>query len=95
MLETGIRAVLLPREDEAGRLTSVSVLNCTVGESGPLVLRLRRPALDPGQTTCVFAAQGQPVLRELPLLSSDGEEWTAVMPSLKPWSLGTLFVRSV
>ncbi len=97
ILESGIRAVLLPREDEAGRLTSVSVLNCTVGESGPLVLRLRRPALEPGVTSCVFAAQGQPVLRDLPLtrLTPDGEEWCAVMPSLRPWSLGTLFIRSL
>ena len=97
ILESGIRAVLLPREDEAGRLTSVSVLNCTVGESGPLVLRLRRPALDPGVTSCVFAAQGQPVMRDLPLtrLTPDGDEWCAVMPSLRPWSLGTLFIRSL
>ncbi|MBQ3637314.1 MAG: hypothetical protein II953_03040 [Clostridia bacterium] len=101
ILETGVRAVLLPREDPEGRLTSVSVLNCTVGESGPLVLRLRRPALEPGQKTAVFGAQYQPILRDLPItrditldVTRDGEDYIAVMPSLRPWSIGTIFLRT-
>lgn len=91
MLETPIKAALMPREDKEGRLTSVSVVNVTVGESGTMLLRLRRPALAEGQTSVTFCAQTA-APQALPLLR-DGEDFLVTMPSLPAWSVGTVFIR--
>lgn len=86
ILETHAKATLLPREDPDGNLTSVSVLNCSVGQSGSLRLRLRRVA----QTEALFAAQYRPQ-RVIPLVP-DGDGVVAELTSLDPWTVGTLFI---
>ena len=91
ILETGAQAELFPREDGDGRITAVSVLNATVGESGALTLRIRRPALAEGQTTVRFMAQYREAA-ELPV-TLDGDDAKVVLPSLAPYTVGTVFLK--
>ncbi len=87
VLETRAQAELLPRENMEGCLTSVSVLNRTIGQSGPLTLRLRRVK----QTTALFMAQYR--TPQTLTLTPDGVDRIAVLPSLDPWTVGTLFLE--
>lgn len=91
IIETGAQTELYPRENAEGKVTSVSVLNRTVGESGVLTIRVRRPALSEGQTAIRFLAQYHD--EENVGFTRDGEDILVKMPSLKPWTLGTLFIK--
>lgn len=87
ILECRQQAVLLPRENDAMETTSVSVLNCTVGRSIPLCLRIRRPA----GTRFVWMTSGG---EAAPLtIESDGDDVLVTVPPIDPWTLGTLFIR--
>ena len=91
MLDTPAKAALLPRENKDGFLTAVSVANLTIGASGVLKLRLRKPLLSEGQKTVLFASMTTPPCR-LPL-EKDGEDYTVSIPSLDAWSIGTVFIE--
>ena len=91
ILETGVQAQLLPREDKDGFVTSVSVLNRTIGESGPLTLRIRRPFGGAERDTVRFLGQYRQEAH-LPVLR-DGDELLVTLPSLAPWTVGTVFLR--
>ena len=92
MLDTPAKALLLPRENREGKLTSVSVVNLTVGQSGTMQLRMRRPALREGQTSALFCAMTIAPYH-LPL-QRDGEDWIVTLPSIPAWSIGTLFLEA-
>lgn len=87
ILECRQQAVLFPRENASMETTSVSVLNCTVGRSVPLRLRIRRPA---GTRLVWMTADGaiDPLTIE-----SDGDDVLVTVPPIDPWTLGTLFIR--
>jgi len=87
VLESPMQAVLLPRENEEGRVTSVSVVNTTVGETGPLALRIRRPA---GKALTFMSQNSQEVALTY---SKQGDDFIVEMPSLSAWSVGTVFVK--
>lgn len=86
ILESRQQAVLLPREDAAMRTTSVSVLNCTVGVSEPLRLRIRRPA---GERFAFETAEGR--IEGLPF-ERDGSDYLVTAPEIMPWTVGTLWI---
>ncbi len=91
LLETGVQAHLMPREDKDGNVTSVSVLNRTIGESGTLSLRIRRPFGGKERQTVRFMGQHR-IEAHLPV-SWDGDDLLVTLPSLAPWTVGTVFLR--
>jgi hypothetical protein len=90
ILDTPAKIQLLPREDTEGHVSSVSMVNLTVGASGVLCLRLRNPALKQGQTTVLFCSMTEPP-RHLPLMR-EGDDFLVSVPSLDAWSIGTVFI---
>lgn len=85
-LETPWQAIVLPREDGEGKTAAVSIVNCTIGESDPLTIRIRRPA---GSRFLWQTPTGEPT--EL-TAKQDGEDAIVVAPPMQPWSVGTIFV---
>ncbi|MCR4906078.1 MAG: DUF1929 domain-containing protein [Clostridiales bacterium] len=84
---TPIQACLQARVDAAGRLKQASVTNVTVGDSGPLTLRIRKPA----GTHAFWMGQYVP-LEELTVTpGSDPDTVEVTVPNMKAWSVGTVF----
>ena len=85
------RAVrILPRTDDEGRLDSVTLLNCSIGETDELTLKVRRPVgavaefwvpreSRDGGTSLVCVPSGR-----------EGE-FVVRLPSLRGWQIGTVF----
>ena len=86
ILETPYPSLVLPREDAEGKTRSVSVVNTTVGESGSLLLRIRRPS---GRTFIFMDGKRRAALRAV----YDGGDALVTMPSVNPWSAATVFVE--
>ncbi|MBR4184155.1 MAG: hypothetical protein IKQ87_00185, partial [Clostridia bacterium] len=86
-LVTPIQACLQARVDAAGRLKQASVTNVTVGDSGPLTLRIFRPA----GSRAFFMGQYAPLeaLTVTPGTYPGTVEVT--VPNVKAWSVGTVF----
>lgn len=86
-LDTIIQAALLPRRDKNGKVKCVSVVNCTVGESGEIKLKIRKPAGE----DFYFMSQynGEAKLD----FEKNGDEYTVTVPSINAWSVGTVFVQ--
>ena len=78
----GFSALVLPRVYRDGKLASVSVVNCTPGESGEYRLRVAAPA---GTTARYLAQYGKEAT------VSVGAGGIVLMPSLSGWNVGTLF----
>lgn len=87
LLETAQQAILLPRETLDGKTAGVSVVNCTIGQSDPLQLRIRRPA---GSRFVVMSADE--TVENLPC-ERDGEDCLITIPPVRPWSVATLFIE--
>jgi len=87
ILESWQQAVVFPRENSAMQTTSVSLLNCTIGDTETLTLRVRRPA---GTSLSWMTAESavEPLA-----VQSDGDELVVTVPALRPWTVGTLFLR--
>ncbi|MGI6248227.1 MAG: hypothetical protein ACOYJX_02295 [Acutalibacteraceae bacterium] len=85
ILDSYQQAVLLPRENGAHQTTSVSVLNCTIGKTEELTLRIRNPL---GTDFSFMSAATASV--KLPF-SKDGEDFLVKLPPLEPWTVGTVF----
>ena len=87
------RAVrILPRTDAEGRLDSVTLLNCSIGETDGLTLRVRHPvqAVAEFWTPRVDRERG----KTLDCVPSGREgEWIVRIPSLQGWQIGTVFFR--
>ena len=86
-LLTAVQAVLLPRKNQDGKTVCVSITNCTIGESGELKLLIRNPVGE----KFVFMSQydGEKILD----FEKDGEAYILNIPSLHPWSVGTVFIE--
>ena len=62
------------------------MLNRTVGDSGAITLRIRRPA---GETVTFMTA----LCDEMPLpFAKDGEEILVDIPNIRGWDVGTVFI---
>lgn len=85
--ETPWQAIVLPRADEQGRTAAVSIVNCTIGRSDPLTVRIRKPA---GSRFLWQTPTGDPT--EL-TAQPDGEDAIVIAPPMQPWSVGTVFVE--
>lgn len=84
ILETGLPAMLLARENSGGQIKCVSIVNMTVGESGTLKLRIRRPASEKFR---FMSMNGEAV----PSFVRDGSDYIVDVPSIAGWSVGTVF----
>lgn len=80
-----LQASVLPRSDKDGNTLCVSVINCTVGESGPLSLHIRAPKVE----RFTFMAQ-RGVCAECEWEKTD-DGYLVTTPSLAAWTVGTVF----
>ncbi len=86
-LITPFPAVLMPRKhNETGKTVSVSLTNCTVGESGELKLLIRNPAGE--NFTFMSQYNGEKKLS----FEKQGDDYIVTVPSINPWSVATVFV---
>ena len=83
-----VQAVLSPRKDKDGKVTVVSITNCTIGESGELELFVRNPASE--NFTFMSQYNGEKKLD----FTKDGDDYIIKVPSINPWSVGTVFINS-
>lgn len=78
---------ILPRVLPGGRLDSVTLLNLSIGDTGPLSVRLRNPAGG------VASWQGPGDAAPLPVSArGGGGEMSVALDNLGPWEIGTLFI---
>ncbi len=82
-----VQAVLLPRKDEAGKTVCVSVVNCTIGESGDIKLRIRNPKGENFSFMSQYNGEAELAF------TKDGDDYIVTMPSLNAWSTGTVFIK--
>ncbi len=85
-LITPMPAMLLPRKDEKGRVACISLVNCTVGESGELELLVRNPAAE--RFTLISQHNGTHALA----FRRKGDDYIVTLPSISAWSVATVFV---
>ena len=85
-LLTPVQAVLNPRKKD-GKVCCVSITNCTIGKSGEMELLIREPLGE----SFFFMSQynGECELS----YEKRGDDYIVKVPSLEPWSVGTVFVR--
>ncbi|MBR0505744.1 MAG: hypothetical protein IJJ84_10100 [Kiritimatiellae bacterium] len=90
---------ILPRVDAAGRLACVTLLNCSIGETDALTLRVRNPILPYAELVVPRAAPVklacEPIDRPAtpaggPRLSRPAE-WKVTLPSFAAWQIGVVF----
>ena len=86
-LVTPMQAVLLPRKNDDGKTVCVSVTNCTIGESGEFKLLIRNPIGE--HFTFMSQYDGEAELS----YEKIGDDYLLTVPSLHPWSVGTVFVH--
>ena len=84
---TPIQALLQSRVDGAGRLKQASVTNATVGDSGPLTVRIFKPAGEHAFYMGQYAPREELTIH--PGTYPDTVEVT--VPNVKAWSVGTIF----
>lgn len=85
-LLTPMQAVLLPRKNSDGKTVCVSVTNCTIGESGEIRLLIRNPNGE--HFTFMSQYDGEKALS----YEKIGKDYLLTVPSLHPWSVGTVFI---
>ena len=76
---------ILPRVDAEERLVSVTLLNCSVGETGELKVRVRGPN---GGTAWWQTPKGP---RQKLAVAASGAEKIVTVPSIPGWQIGTVF----
>jgi len=84
---TSMPAVLYPRVNAAGETAAVSVVNMTVGKSGSIAVRIRRPA------GCRYTYMSQHNGAGECEIRSDGDGVIAVIPDVDAYSVATIFVE--
>ena len=77
---------ILPRVDEAGRTDSVTLLNCSIGESDAIVIKVRNPR---GRTAYWHRPKGR--TRVDGTFDAARNEFVCTLPALPGWQPGTLF----
>lgn len=80
-----VQSTIHPRTDKDGNTVSVSIINCTVGESGPLTFHIRHPKAE----HFTFMAQ-RGVKAECSFEKTD-DGYLVTTPSLAAWTVGTVF----
>lgn len=85
-LLTPIQACVLPYENKNGDCAAVSIINCTVGDSGEMHLAVKSPAAE----RFTFMSQNS---EEIPLtaVKISDDAYDVTVPSLRGWSVGTVF----
>ena len=78
---------ILPRVDAAGRLACVTLLNCSIGETDALTLRVRNPVMPYAELVVPRAA---PVKLACEPTGRPGE-WKVALPSFAAWQIGVVF----
>ena len=88
MLLTPIQAIVLPRVTKDGRLAACSVTNCTVADSGALTIQLHAPVGRHATYMGQYIPETEVELQEI------GDDlYEAILPNVRPWSVGTLFLQ--
>ena len=80
-------AVLLPRKNDDGKTVCVSVINCTIGKSGELELLIRNPKSESFRFMSQYNGECDPDFEKR------GDDYIVKIPSLEPWSVGTVFIK--
>lgn len=86
-LLTPVPCVLMPRRRQDGRVSAVSVLNCTVGKSGEMELLVRDPV---GEKFTFMSQYNGSCKVEF---EKRGEDYILRVPSIDAWSVGTVFAQ--
>ena len=85
-LLTPLQACIYPVADDNRKCIAVSVVNCTVGDSGDLKIRIHLPKTD----KFTFMAQYVPET-ELEAVKAEEDVYDVTLPSIGGWSVGTVF----
>lgn len=88
ILQTPSQVALVPRCDDAGRLGSVLLLNCSLDATPELRLQLRQPR---GQRVEWLTPEGESTVVACETTDT-GDEAVVTLPPLAPWGLGVLLV---
>ena len=83
-----VQSCVYPAADEEGKCIAVSIVNCTVGESGKLKMKIRNPKSE----KFTFMAQYVPET-ELETVKTAENEYEITVPSFDGWSVGTVFCK--
>ena len=79
---------VLPRVRDGGRLDAVTLLNLSIGATGPLAVRCRRPA----SGAPAWQGPGDAAPRPIPAAAgARPEELLVRLSDLGPWQIGTIF----
>lgn len=84
-IDEPMQAMLLPRTDMDGKTVCVSVVNCTIGESGAFELTVRNPK------TADFRFMSQHAETAKLEYTRKGSDFILKLPSISGWSVGTVF----
>ena len=84
---TNSQTACIPRVDAKGDLVSVSVLNCSIGESPALTLKARSPA---GKRARLIRAFGGDMALGTNIFCGKANELEAYLPPLAPWDIYTV-----
>ena len=87
-LLTPLQMCILPYTDRDGRCIAVSLINCTVGESGELHLSVKNPKTENFTFMSQYSA---PVSLKAKRISEN--EYEITVPSFGGWSVGTVFMN--
>lgn len=85
-LLTHIQACIYPVVDSENNCIAVSVINCTVGESGKLRVRIKSPKNNEFTFMSQYSAEIKICAEKI-----SENEFEATLPSIPAWSVGTLF----
>ena len=88
ILETPVQAVVMPRENADGEITSVSVLNKTVGDSGEIFLRIKKPK---GEKFKFMTFKDDKVIETQVEGIKDNGDLVLKIPNISGWGIGTVY----
>lgn len=81
---------ILPRAVPGGQLDCVTLLNCSIGETDGMTLKVRNPAGFVAEFMTAKAGTPMPLVCEP---SGTPGEWVVRLPSLAGWQIATVFFR--
>ncbi len=84
-ITTGIPAVISPRKNKDGKTVCVSITNCTIGNTGEIEIIVRNPASEKFYFMSQYDGKKELVAEKC------GNDYILKVPSLAPWSVGTIF----
>lgn len=86
-LLTLVQAVLMPRKNDEGNTVCVSITNCTIGKSGEITLLIRNPRSESFKFMSQYNGECELAYEKR------GDDYIVKIPSLEPWSVGSVFVE--